>query len=264
MKSLYGSDSRPVERTVTTMQPPTAPAGLDRRTLYEEILIVLSLSLLASAAYAIISLLSAPLKGGYVASANQTNVLARQLVAIAFSLAPVWLVVHLLRRSGEGVGAIGLTWDQPARDIKRGLAFFAVVGLGGSAFYFGAVALGVNRFVVPVPPLGHWWTVPILVLNAAQAALLEEVIVLGYLITRLRQLAWSPFAAVAASALLRGSYHLYQGWGGFAGNLAMGVLFGVAFLRLRRTWPFVIAHFLLDVSAGIGFILFRKHLPGFS
>ena len=160
------------------MQPPTAP-DLPRRTLYEEILIVLSLSLLASAAYAIISLLSAPLKGGYVASANQTNVLARQLVAIAFSLAPVWLVVHLLRRSGEGVGAIGLTWDQPARDIKRGLAFFAVVGLGGLAFYFGAVALGVNRFVVPVPPLGHWWTVPILVLNAAQAALLEEVIVLG-------------------------------------------------------------------------------------
>jgi membrane protease YdiL (CAAX protease family) len=44
----------------------------------------------------------------------------------------------------------------------------------------------------------------------------------------------------------------------------MGVLFGVAFLRLRRTWPFVIAHFLLDVAAGVGFILFRKHLPGFS
>jgi membrane protease YdiL (CAAX protease family) len=246
------------------MQTPTGPGELDRRTLYEEILIVLSLSLLASAAYAIISLLSAPLKGGYVASANQTTVLARQLVAIAVNLAPVWLVIHLLRRSGEGAGAIGLTWDQPARDIKRGVAFFAVVGLGGLAFYFGAVALGVNRFVVPVPPLGHWWTVPILVLNAAQAALLEEVIVLGYLITRLRQLAWSPFAAVAASALLRGSYHLYQGWGGFAGNLAMGVLFGVAFLRLRRTWPFVIAHFLLDVAAGVGFILFREHLPGFS
>jgi len=90
------------------------------------------------------------------------------------------------------------------------------------------------------------------------------VIVLGYLITRLRQLAWSPFAAVAASALLRGGYHLYQGWGGFLGNLAMGVLFGVAFLRVRRTLPFLIAHFLLDAAAGIGFILFREHLPGFS
>jgi uncharacterized protein len=261
---LYGSDPRQVERTVTTMQPPTAPVDLDRRTLREEILVVLALSLLASAAYAIVNLLSAPLKGGYVASVNQTGELAKQLLGIAFGLAPVWLVVHLLRRSGEGVGAIGLAWDEPARDLKLGLAFFAVVGLGGLAFYFGAVALGVNRFVVPVPPLGHWWTFPVLLLSAAQAALLEEVIVLGYLVTRLRQLAWSPFAAVAASALLRGSYHLYQGWGGFAGNLAMGVLFGVAFLRLRRTWPFVIAHFLLDVAAGIGFILFRKHLPGFS
>ena len=72
------------------------------------------------------------------------------------------------------------------------------------------------------------------------------------------------FVRGLASALLRGMYHLYQGWGGFLGNLAMGVLFGVAFLRVRRTWPFVIAHFLLDAAAGIGFILFRKHLPGFS
>ena len=161
---------------------------------------MLALSLLASAVYAVLSLLSAPLKGVHVASVNQTNELARQLVGIAFSLAPVWLVVHLLKRSGEGVQAIGLAWDRPAHDLKLGAAFFAVVGLGGLAFYLGAVALGVNRFVVPVPPLGHWWTVPVLLLNAAAAALLEETIVLGYLITRLRQLAWSPFAAVAASA----------------------------------------------------------------
>jgi membrane protease YdiL (CAAX protease family) len=246
------------------MQPPVSPPGLDRRTIREEILVVLALSLLASAVYAVLSLLSAPLKGVHVASVNQSNELARQLVGIGFSLAPVWLVVHLLKRSGEGVEAIGLAWDRPAHDLKLGLAFFAVVGLGGLAFYLGAVALGVNRFVVPVPPLDHWWTVPVLLLNAAAAALLEEVIVLGYLITRLRQLAWSPFAAVAASAILRGSYHLYQGWGGFAGNLVMGVLFGVAFLRLRRTWPFVFAHFFLDAAAGIGFILFRHHLPGFS
>jgi membrane protease YdiL (CAAX protease family) len=246
------------------MQPPASPPSVDRRTLREEILVVLALSLLASATYAVLSLLSAPLKGVSVASVDQSNELARQLVGIGFSLAPAWLVVHLLRRSGEGVEAIGLEWDRPGQDVKVGAAFFVVIGLGGLAFYLGAVALGVNRFVVPVPPLGHWWTVPVLLLNAAAAGLLEEVIVLGYLVTRLRQLAWSPFAAVAATALLRGSYHLYQGWGGFAGNLAMGILFGIAFLRLRRTWPFVIAHVLLDVSAGIGFIVFRHHLPGFS
>ena len=118
--------------------------------------------------------------------------------------------------------------------------------------------------MVPVPPLGHWWTVPALVLNAVEAALVEEVIVLGYLITRLQQLSWSPGLAIGASALLRGSYHLYQGWGGFAGNLAMGVVFGILFLRWgRRTWPFVVAHALLDIAAGVGFILFRDSLPCF-
>jgi hypothetical protein len=35
------------------------------------------------------------------------------------------------------------------------------------------------------------------------------------------------------------------------------------FTRTRRAWPFVVAHFLLDVGAGVGFLLFRKHLPGF-
>jgi membrane protease YdiL (CAAX protease family) len=48
------------------------------------------------------------------------------------------------------------------------------------------------------------------------------------------------------------------------GNLAMGALFGWLFLRWgRRTWPFLLAHALLDVAAGIGFILFRDRLPGF-
>jgi len=244
------------------MQP--AGPGVDRRTMREEILVVLALSLLASAAYAILDLLAAPLKGVTVATVDQNNELARQLVDVTFGLAPVWLVVHLLHRSGEGTVAIGLTRERPALDLRLGAALFVVIGLGGLGVYLGAVALGVNRFVVPVPPLGHWWTIPVLLLNAGQAALLEEVIVLGYLVTRLRQLAWSPFAAVAASALLRGAYHLYQGWGGFAGNLAMGVLFGVVFLRVRRTWPFVIAHFLLDTAAGVGYLLFRRHLPGFA
>jgi membrane protease YdiL (CAAX protease family) len=102
-----------------------------------------------------------------------------------------------------------------------------------------------------------------LLLNAAEAALLEEVVVVAYLVTRLRQLGLTEVSAVGASALLRGSYHLYQGWGGFLGNVAMGVLFGFVFTRTRRAWPIVVAHFLLDVTAGIGYLLFREHLPGF-
>jgi membrane protease YdiL (CAAX protease family) len=234
-----------------------------RRLLVEEILVVLSLSLLASAVFAIIDLLSAPLRGVYRASVDQSPLVAQQIASFVFGLAPAWLVVYLVRRSGEGVGAIGLDVREPRRDAILGFGLFVVVGLGGLAVYLGSVALGVNRFVVPVPPLGHWWTVPVLILNAVEAGLLEEVIAV-YLIARLRQLELSAAAAVGLAAVLRGSYHLYQGWGGFLGNLAMGVLFGSVFVRTRRAWPLVVAHVLLDVAAGIGFILFRDHLPGFS
>ena len=237
---------------------------LPRRTLTEELLVVLSLSLLASAVYAIVSLFELPLSGVRVSSVSQDPRVLRQFLGIGFGLAPVWLVTYLLRRSGEGLGALGLDGSRPRADLLRGLALFALVGVGGILVYLGAVALGVNRFVVPVPPLGYWWTYPILVARAGEAALLEEIVVVGYLVTRLRQIGLTEPAAVGASAILRGSYHLYQGWGGFAGNLAMGVVLGFVFSRTRRTWPIVIAHFLLDVAAGIGFILFREHLPGFS
>jgi membrane protease YdiL (CAAX protease family) len=239
---------------------------VDRRTLLEEVLVVLLLSLLASAVYSVLDLLATPqIAGTYVATVDSSTQLARQLANIfVLGLAPVYLVLHLVRRSGEGIEGIGLATDRPRFDILSGVALFAIVGAGGIAVYLISVHLGVNSYVVPVPPLHHWWTVPVLFLSAAQAALLEEILVVGYLVTRLRQLSFSPLAAVAASALLRGSYHLYQGWGGFAGNLVMGALFAALFVKWRRAWPFVIAHMSLDVVAGVGFILFRHHLPGFA
>jgi membrane protease YdiL (CAAX protease family) len=239
------------------------PPPTDRRTLVEEILVVLSLSLLSSVAYAILSLIEAPMAGVVVAAADQSNAFIRQVLAFVFGLAPVLLVLHLVRRSGEGVAVVGLAAPRPA-DAGRGAVLLVLVGIAGLGVYLAAVELGVNRFVVPTPPLGHWWTVPALILNAVEAALVEEVIVLGYLITRLQQLSWTRWQAICASALLRGGYHLYQGWGGFLGNLGMGLLFGLLFVRWgRRTWPFVVAHALLDVGAGVGFILFRDRLPGF-
>lgn len=245
---------------MTTVPPPSLP----RRMLAEETVVVLSLSLLASAVYAILSLLEQPISGIRVASVSQSTQLVRQVVGVLFGLAPVWLVAYLVRRNGEELRGIGLAADRPREDVVRGLLLFAVVGLGGIGVYLASVELGVNRFVVPVPPLGHWWTVPVLLLNAAEAALLEEVVVVAYLVTRLRQLGLTEIAAIGSSALLRGTYHLYQGWGGFLGNLAMGLLFGFVFVRTRRAWPIVIAHFLLNVGAGLGYLAFREHLPGFS
>jgi membrane protease YdiL (CAAX protease family) len=236
--------------------PPGPPA---RKVLAEEVLIVLSLSLLASAVFAIIDLLSAPVRRTVVVATFSNVQLASQVASIVFALAPVALVLHLARRSGEGLEPFGLDTTRLGTDAAWGVAVTLGVALVGLGIYLGAIALNVNRFVVPVPPLGHWWTVPILVLGSAQNGLLEEVVVVGYFIRRLEQLglAWMP--AVGVSALLRGTYHLYQGWGGFTGNLLLGLAFGWAYVRWRRTWPLVVAHFLVDTGAGLLYIAFRGH-----
>ena len=101
--------------------------------LAEEILVVLSLSVLRPAAFAILSLIEAPIAGVVVAAADQSSQFARQVIGFVLALAPVFLVVHLVRRSGEGVAVIGLAPDRPAQDVARGAALFASWVSPGSA-----------------------------------------------------------------------------------------------------------------------------------
>ncbi len=235
-------------------EPPTP-----RRVLVEEALVVLALSLLPSAVDALFTLFEAPVSRSVAVAVYPSVELARQLSDIVFSLAPVALVLHLARRNREDLRTFGLSTATLGEDVVWGLGAALVVSAVGLSLYLGAIALNVNRFVVPVPPLGHWWTVPVLVLGSLQNAVLEEVIVVGYLIRRLEQIGLATMAALAASAALRGSYHLYQGWGGFTGNLLLGLFFGWIFVRTRRTWPLITAHFVVDSLAGIAYIAFRGH-----
>ena len=78
-----------------------------------------------------------------------------------------------------------------------------------------------------------------------------------------RSTGWA--SAIATSALVRGSYHLYQGVGGFAGNVVMGLLFGWLFKRWGRVMPMIVAHALIDTVAFIGYALLAGRvswLPG--
>ena len=82
----------------------------------------------------------------------------------------------------------------------------------------------------------------------------------GYLFSRWTTVGWSPWRVIGTSALIRGGYHLYQGFGGFVGNAVMGVVFGWLYQRTRRVGPLVVAHTLLDVVAFVGYTLARDHL----
>jgi membrane protease YdiL (CAAX protease family) len=251
-------------RAVSSEPVAARPGPVPRPELAAEVWLVFALSLGASGVRALISLLADVATG--VPLAAQTAVLnaslapsrpwldlVLQLTDLAFALVPVALALHLLRRSGEGVRPLGLAQARPVFDVTRGAVLAAVVGGAGLAFYLAVHAAGVNLTVVAeaLPPV--WWRVPVLVLSAAQNAVLEEVLVAGYLLHRLRQLGWRDGRALLTSAVLRGSYHLYQGLGGFAGNLVMGLVFGRLYQRWGRVGPLVVAHTLMDTVAFVGY-----------
>jgi membrane protease YdiL (CAAX protease family) len=149
---------------------------------------------------------------------------------------------------------------QPGRDLARGAVLAAVIGGSGLCLYLVAYHIGVELNVVAESLPDIWWRIPVLLLSAFQNATLEEVVVLGYLISRLERLGVRPSRAIAISAVIRGSYHLYQGAGGFIGNAVMGTIFGVLYRRWGRVTPMIIAHFLIDAVAFVGYALLAGHV----
>ncbi|WP_100448823.1 CPBP family intramembrane glutamic endopeptidase [Glycomyces xiaoerkulensis] len=246
---------------------------LHSRTVQREVVIVLALSLGASAVWAIVGFLATLTEPGGLSEAtvamNSARAeeerpwldLSRQLISLALALAPVALALHLLDLDrGNPFGLIGLDGRRPGFDLFGGAALAAAIGIPGLGLYLLARELGLNVTIAAANLNDVWWAVPVLILAALKNALLEEVVGVGYLVTRLRQLAWSPVAIVLAHAALRGTYHLYQGIGGFVGNAVMGAVFALAFLRWKRTGPLVVAHTLLDIAAFVGFLLVAPHV----
>src|SRR5690625_4345470 len=169
---------------------------------------------------------------------------------------PVALALFLLApRWRESLRVLGLTGSRPGHDLLVGTGLAALIGIPGLALYVGGRLLGLSAEVVASALNTHWWTVPILILAAIKNAVLEEVIVVGYLISRLEQIRWRAVAIIAASVLLRGSYHLYLGSAMAMGYVVLGVVFLLWFLRTRRVGPLILAHTILDVVAFVGYAL---------
>ena len=240
--------------------------------LRTEVWIVLGLSLGQSAIYAIVSL-AAKLSTGPLSEQTATLNPSRsdrsyldltyQLLGIGFALVPVALALYLLSldRDLEPVGSrLGIDRARPLADMCGGVGLAALIGLPGLGLYFLGRELGINATVVPSGLDAYWWTVPVLILAAIQNAVLEEVVIVGYLLTRLRESGWGVLVAIVTSATIRGSYHLYQGFGAGLGNFVMGLIFGYWFHKRGRVLPLVIAHTLLDIVAFVGYALFADPL----
>jgi hypothetical protein len=254
------------------------PARVDdhaaRRGLRWETVLVLGVSLGSSAVYAVLSIiekLTRPVPLSQQTTAMNESAtpgrpwldLAYQLAGVVLPLAAVALALYLLgsvRPPAVDVRAsrfVGLDRRDPGRDLLRGLGLAAVIGIPGLAFYFLAKAIGINTTVSAANLQPVWWSAPVLVLAAIENALLEEVVMVGYVFTRWRQTGWSWPLVIGLSALVRGTYHLYQGFGGFAGNVVMGLVLGLVFVRTRRVMPLVVCHALLDIVAFVGYSVLK-------
>lgn len=243
--------------------PDLSPAP-SRARLWWEIAIVLALGLGQSAVYAIVQLAyrltdETPI-ADQVAALNPSRSdreifdLIYQVLAVGFSLVPVLLVCFLLWQSrSPHLARLGLDGTGIAKDVGRGVLLVLAIGIPGLGLYLAGRALGLTVAIDPAGVGAFWWTVPVLLLAAARASLQEEFVVLGYLFTRLRQLGWSPWAIIISTSILRASYHLYQGYPAFIGNLAMGLLFGWLYQRTGRLMPFLVAHFVIDAAAFVGY-----------
>lgn len=240
-----------------------------------EIGLVLLLSLGTSAVYSLLrfaeALLSPKGIGGTRTDLNPSQARAEffdfsyQLIGILFAVAPAILVLYLLRRDSEKVfDEIGIWPISRSRDLLRGLALAAVIGIPGLALYASARALGLAAQVVPADLSGYWWTVPMLLLSAARAAIQEEVIMVAYLYKRFDQLGLKFAHQQLISATIRALYHSYQGFAGIVGNFVMGLIFGWAYRKWGRVMPLILAHFILDAVSFVGYPLLAKQLASLS
>jgi len=240
------------------------PDGTTPGRVRAEILLVLGLSLGASAVYSVVQILDLVTRPTPLSNQTaQLNTsldsrpifdLIYQVLENGFDLVPVVLVGFLLWKTARPhLGRLGIDFSRVGRDALGGAGLALAIGIPGLALYFAGRAIGITVDVVPTNLAAHWWTVPVLLFSALRSGVTEEVIVVAYLYARLKDLGWKTWPILLSAALLRGTYHLYQGFGAFAGNAVMGVVFGWLYMRFGRILPLVIAHFFMDAAVFVGY-----------
>jgi membrane protease YdiL (CAAX protease family) len=160
------------------------------------------------------------------------------------------LVLFLLIRNGEGIESIGLGGHRLKKDLALVLPVWILVQaiptqIGSSL----VTGFHIPTYTVSGPPVPTAF-LAIGLLLSLQAGVVEEVVVLGYLVRRLEQRGWSAAAVVVIAVLVRVSYHLYYGPG-----ILPIVLWATAsvlvYRWLRRLLPFIICHVVWDSRIAI-------------
>ena len=161
-------------------------------------------------------------------------------------IASLWGVLY---KSGARFAEIGLARE----DINRSNVVSAVI------FFFGAWGLmivikGAVMRSGYIPETDFFSLMPANALEAglwallsAGAALSEELIFRGFVITRLRRITGRFWIGAVLGSLAFSMGHLYQGMAGVLLTFLYGMLFAGLFAARRSVFPCIVAHFLQDI-----------------
>ena len=227
---------------------PVLPEISPRRAYTEVVLVYLAFFLVGIIAAGL-------LLGGHAKDVTNTGSWGVYLTAAVDQLSAIGLAlaVVLLLASRRGVTARDLGLRIPRRDDGR-VAVARFVRLSGWCFV--AIIVG-NVFVALLQtgslPDEHTGAPELIfsVFQAAQAGVIEELVVLAFVVVTLRQ-AGRPWWEVTTVALvLRAAYHIYYG-PGVVGILVWAALFYWIYVRSRELLPLMVCHGLWDAVAFLG------------
>ena len=177
---------------------------------------------------------------------NPAGSLVLMLLLYGSTAVIVPIALLLLTRTGVSPRGLGLTTRWLRLDLLPSVGLLGGVWLANFAV---ALALSpalrhtltTSRSDTHVPA---YFVVYALFLSAV-TAVNEEVVVNGYLMTRLAQRGWRPWPSLGLSLALRTSYHAYYGVALLL-TIPFGYLVTRSFQRTRRLGRPIITHFLYD------------------
>ena len=228
-----------------------APTG-DKRRIQLEVLVVLSIAFLPDLFNAFVAFLEP--------NRNWSSFSLRSLALIIRSLSVCAVVLYILKLNGDGSKSVGLNRPHLVIDPVVGvIAFYAYLlcyrNTAVVVWHLAQIGVfpidwldpGSAERVSPLGAAGVGWLLAMSIANGFA----EELVMRGYLITRLRQLLGSTVGAIALSTALFASYHLYQGPYGVYNAVLFGGVMAIIFVMTNRLWPCVIAHAIANSYASL-------------
>ncbi len=162
--------------------------------------------------------------------------------------AQIALLLYLIWSGGEPLATFGFKKPKP-EDLGWAVPLILAIYL----MDLGLLKLNPMAYLLSYgSPLDSLWAItPWTFVAIVFSALFEEALMRSYLITRLEQIGWKSTYAVLLGAVLFAAIHLIRGWWSPVSAGVFALLFGFVFVKIRRIWPLVIAHSIINILLAI-------------